>query len=382
MMKPELSNGQSHFWQWDTGQKIKVDVEAKELHYNGIDGAVAVDGDGWAAVPDALLQQSGTLLGWAYLTDHTIERFTVGVRPRKKPPDYVYTPTEIKTWSELETRLRELEENGVPESAISTAIDKYLKDNPVGGITEESDPTVPDWAKAPEKPTYTAEEVGALSAESLQMATENVLALAKASGQFDGAPGAGLDVVGAAVGQIVKIAAVDDAGAPTAWEPVDMPTGGGTSTTTEWGWELVGEAMSTEEEPITGVTIEVSGVTWCEFVCLATDLPAETRCRIIARRNLAWYDGINLGYSALGADIKNTWTITGHVADVANCPIASGTAMGKYNTGTYPWFRHVDFPPNDLLYRDIHYISLDRNSNTDALPAGCTLTVYGRRRGG
>ena len=31
-----------------------------------------------------------------------------------------------------------------------------------GGITEETDPTVPQWAKQPTKPTYTAEEVGAL----------------------------------------------------------------------------------------------------------------------------------------------------------------------------------------------------------------------------
>lgn len=30
-----------------------------------------------------------------------------------------------------------------------------------GGITEETDPTVPDWAKQPTKPTYTAAEVGA-----------------------------------------------------------------------------------------------------------------------------------------------------------------------------------------------------------------------------
>lgn len=31
-----------------------------------------------------------------------------------------------------------------------------------GGIAEEKDPTVPAWAKEPQKPTYTAEEVGAL----------------------------------------------------------------------------------------------------------------------------------------------------------------------------------------------------------------------------
>ena len=38
--------------------------------------------------------------------------------------------------------------------------------------------------------------------------------------------GAGLDVTGAAVGQIVKISAVDGDGVPTAWSPVDMPSGG------------------------------------------------------------------------------------------------------------------------------------------------------------
>ena len=35
-----------------------------------------------------------------------------------------------------------------------------------GGITEETDPTVPAWAKAPEKPRYTAAEVGALPADT------------------------------------------------------------------------------------------------------------------------------------------------------------------------------------------------------------------------
>ena len=43
----------------------------------------------------------------------------------------------------------------------------------------------------------------------------------------DGKDGAGMDITGATVGQIAKITAVDDSGKPTAWEPVDMPTGGG-----------------------------------------------------------------------------------------------------------------------------------------------------------
>ena len=43
----------------------------------------------------------------------------------------------------------------------------------------------------------------------------------------DGKDGAGMDVTGAKVGQIAKITAVDSAGKPTAWEPVDMPSGSG-----------------------------------------------------------------------------------------------------------------------------------------------------------
>lgn len=43
----------------------------------------------------------------------------------------------------------------------------------------------------------------------------------------DGKDGAGMDIIGARVGQIAKITAVDSAGKPTAWEPVNMPSGGG-----------------------------------------------------------------------------------------------------------------------------------------------------------
>lgn len=40
---------------------------------------------------------------------------------------------------------------------IAAAVEEYMVNNPI----EETDPTVPDWAKQQEKPTYTASEVGA-----------------------------------------------------------------------------------------------------------------------------------------------------------------------------------------------------------------------------
>lgn len=44
-----------------------------------------------------------------------------------------------------------------------------------------------------------------------------------------GKDGAGMDITGAAVGQIAKITAVDASGVPIAWSPADMPSGGGSA---------------------------------------------------------------------------------------------------------------------------------------------------------
>lgn len=46
----------------------------------------------------------------------------------------------------------------VTDEQISNAVDNYMKEHPF----TEIDPTVPEWAKQLEKPTYTASEVGAL----------------------------------------------------------------------------------------------------------------------------------------------------------------------------------------------------------------------------
>lgn len=83
-------------------------------------------------------------------------------------------------YAQLMEHLNQIEQNGVSEAEIKAAIAAYLEENPVEGVTpeeveaaiekymqehpvlvEESDPTVPSWAKQPEKPSYTAEEIGA-----------------------------------------------------------------------------------------------------------------------------------------------------------------------------------------------------------------------------
>lgn len=86
---------------------------------------------------------------------------------------------------------------GADPDDIAKAVADYLAAHPI----EETDPTVPEWAKA--------------------------------------------DITGATVGQIAKIAAVNTDGKPTAWAPVDMPGGGGD----EW--------VKVVEETLTEVANEI-----------------------------------------------------------------------------------------------------------------------------
>ena len=83
--------------------------------------------------------------------------------------------------------------------------------------------------------------------------TDTQAASAKAVCDMLGGGGSGTDislgVTGASVGDIVKVKAVDDSGKPTAWEAVDLPTGGG-------NWKQAGFVQSETD----GEILEVSGL--------------------------------------------------------------------------------------------------------------------------
>lgn len=58
----------------------------------------------------------------------------------------------------------------VSPEAIAEAVEAYFEENPID--VTETDPTVPDWAKKPDKPTYTPEEIGAQPAGDYALATD------------------------------------------------------------------------------------------------------------------------------------------------------------------------------------------------------------------
>lgn len=63
--------------------------------------------------------------------------------------------------------------------------------------------------------------------------------------------GVGMGIAGATAGQIAKISAVDASGAPTAWEPADMPSGGG-----DGEWVFAGSVTAESA----GMVLKVSNI--------------------------------------------------------------------------------------------------------------------------
>lgn len=132
-----LNDGRSELWQWDTGRTLSVDADCSQVHFsNRVFGrSIDVDvADGVAIIPDILLQTDKDLNVWAFVgtpeNGYTKISKTFKVNRRNKPADYVFTPPDQTTLSELIERLDKIEESQDPE-AIKNVVDDYLAQNPV-----------------------------------------------------------------------------------------------------------------------------------------------------------------------------------------------------------------------------------------------------------
>lgn len=137
-----IYDGRDHFYQWDIEQKLIVeDPTINEVHFcNRTDECSLVcdvydeEGKRLVNVPNILLQTDWNINVYAYCENYTKHSDVFRVKKRSKPADYMYTETEVKTWDELEQRVINLEENGVPSETIGSAIEKYFEDNPIPSV--------------------------------------------------------------------------------------------------------------------------------------------------------------------------------------------------------------------------------------------------------
>lgn len=199
-------------WQWDYGQILRIQglnlPTAVEIHFSldehGGEAArrigVTKDGVTDVPIPDSMVENESAygdsyyFFAYIYLTDETSGNTEYKIRAkvstRSKPEGFVSGGNDtfaeiLKTVNEIAEdkvdipvpakvgqvlAVKEIDESGKPtefeatdqgggvsDEKIAEAVGTYMEAHPI----EESDPTVPDWAKHPEKPNYTAEEVGA-----------------------------------------------------------------------------------------------------------------------------------------------------------------------------------------------------------------------------
>lgn len=183
-----LNDGRSELWQWDTGRKLTVDADCSQVHFsNKIFGrSIDVDVvDGVAIIPDVLLQTDKDLFAWAFVgtaeNGYTKISKTFKVNRRNKPADYVFTPPDQTSLEEIKERLENLESIQDPD-AIKNAVEEYLEENPVEAPVKSVNGQTG-------KIELSAKDVGAISQDDLQEATNEALAQAKASGEFKGEQG-------------------------------------------------------------------------------------------------------------------------------------------------------------------------------------------------
>lgn len=99
-----LDTGLDHLYQWDLNRKLIVPSTLTEVRFvqPGKSTALRVAVvDGTADVPNILLQASGSLTAFAFITDHTVYAQTWLIDQMNKPDDYVYTATEILSWTTI-----------------------------------------------------------------------------------------------------------------------------------------------------------------------------------------------------------------------------------------------------------------------------------------
>lgn len=126
----KLADGRGHLYQWDTGRQVECDAE--QVHFSNRIYGTSIDvdvKDGKATIPNQLLTSAILLKAWAWVKDtsgeYTKEEQIFLVAKRNKPSDYVYTPTEIKTWQDLQNQIGNL-------NSLKTA----HKDNLVNAIND------------------------------------------------------------------------------------------------------------------------------------------------------------------------------------------------------------------------------------------------------
>ena len=184
-----------------------------------------------------------------------------------------------------------------------------------------------------------------ITAENLNEIQDAIIAL-----ESNG--GVGMGITGAKVGQIAKITAVDTDGVPTAWSPVDMPSGGGGSAET---FELIKYIETTEAVNEIRINADDIGEPFeLEEVQIYTQLYIQDDASAVILVKL--HSNIN------GSDTNYDWPF-----------IAKSPSIKSNTAAQYPAVYAGHFKPKDYTIDNKKYWAAD----TWSAPTAGTLSVAG-----
>lgn len=362
-MQIQLSNGLLHFYQWDTGQKVKAPDGVETIHFR-IDNdhaAPVTVASGWATVPDECFQSGDDLVYYAYDVDHTTDSARVEVARRPKPADYIYTPTEIKTWEQLDERIKALE-NGGGVAGVSSV------NGQTGAVT------------------ITAEGLGALTEDDLQEATDKALAQAKASGEFDGEQGPnGKDGVtpNIQIGTVTTLDAGSDATASmtgTAAEPLlnlGIPRGATGDSGSGNGMKLVADVTADDETNMISINKNSDGTALkIQRYAIRITIPAHERTSrgTFYVRCFSYGGGMILN-NMLMTDGQEISFAIAQIMDTMQPPIITTSwcvRVGCISSRGANYFESIQGFPAEASIVQVY-----TNSTDVMFPAGTNVKVYG-----
>lgn len=212
------------------------------------------------------------------------------------------------------------------------------------------------------------------------MAVDNIArGMAAKALENQGGGGSSLPIVNtAAIGQTIRVSAVDEDGKPTEWEAVEFPAGGGGS----GEWELVGEITSDGTGGASGLCVPID-FTQYKTVYIEAYMQANVLNRVMMSSGTQWYNGASL--------VTNSKSFSGISAgdDPSSENVLTQTFIHNvcgelkpfscFNSGYSSGFKEMTpltSPRYTWREEESTYIRLDTNNN-GAVAEGNWLKVWG-----
>lgn len=384
-----IFDGRKAFYQWDTNRKIRLNAPCQELHIGRGGDETTIDvkvldsgGDYYAEVPDEILQDAAPFIAYGYVTtpdgNYTRVQQRFAVIAREKPAGYIYTPAERLTWAQIQAQIGDLSNLTTEDkTSLVAAINEAAKSGGGGGSGKDGTGIASITYKGEDEDGGNVYTVLLTDGTSYEITAPKGAKGDKgdtgATGPQGpaGAPGkdgAGMDITGATVGQTAKIAAVDASGVPTAWSPVDMPSGGGGET-----WKKIAEI---ELRTDTAMYVLANFGIWRKAKVIMhrsafiSGLQKNVWCSITRPDRVDY----NCGYLTLAYGYIY-WEFTAEVNEL----FITSTALENNNTNVANNLRSsYTLTPLDALPSDCNFVL--RFVDTSVIQEGDKVTVIGVRR--